>query len=148
MMSRYRTPIARSRRIVAHLHMLIAMHTATNNMHHRNWCRRETEAHGQEKVKLGALAAAVIAVREGLRPLTAGEYAAMAEGLGLEGSGAHGDGGDAAAPAAAALQRLPWPGSGLTDDEMAEIARRRAALALSPAGAALAAQQVPCCSLT
>lgn len=40
---------------------------------------REAEASGTEKIELGSLAAAVIAVREGLAPLSQDEYIAMAQ---------------------------------------------------------------------
>lgn len=67
---------------------------------------REAEAQGAEKIELGALAAAVIAVREGLAPLSPDEYVAMAAGLGVEGLGSGSGSGNNAQLAALPQVRL------------------------------------------
>lgn len=69
--------------------------------------RREAEARGTEKIELGALAAAVIAVREGLAPLSPDEYVAMAASLGVQ--TLRGNGGSEAAPDAGDAQLAALP---------------------------------------
>lgn len=170
---------------------------------------RESAASGEEHVQLGALAAAVVAVREGLHPVSLEQYATAATDLagsanqqsllnsgagqnaissssnsipedtmqqefpvggssetggvdtssaasstsleraasaslgGLDSPDTPSSGRESPQQQQEALRQLLGPSSeGLTDAQANEIAARRAALALSPAGTELAARQV------